>query len=60
VIVFLIWMWITNIAVLLGAEINAETERARELQAGVPGAEEEIQAPYRDVPKEERERVGHS
>jgi membrane protein len=60
VIVFLVWMWITNIAVLLGAEINVETERARELQAGVPGAEEEIQAPYRDVPKEERERVGHS
>ena len=54
-IVFLVWMWITNIAVLLGAELNAETERARELEAGVPGAEEEIQAPYRDVPKEERE-----
>ncbi len=45
VIVFLVWMWITNIAVLLGAEINAETERAREIEAGVPGAEEEIQAP---------------
>jgi membrane protein len=58
VIVFLVWMWITNIAVLLGAELNAETERARELEAGVPGAEEAIQAPYRDVPKEERERVG--
>jgi membrane protein len=58
VIVFLVWMWITNIAVLLGAELNAETERARELEAGVPGAEEEIQAPYRGVPKEERERVG--
>jgi membrane protein len=55
VIVFLVWMWITNIAVLLGAEINAETERARELEAGVPGAEEDIQAPYRDEPKEERE-----
>jgi membrane protein len=58
VIVFLVWMWITNIAVLLGAEINAETERARELEAGVPGAEEEIRAPYRDAPKEERERAG--
>ena len=55
VIVFLVWMWITNLAVLLGAELNAETERARELEAGVPGAEEEIQAPYRDAPKEERE-----
>jgi membrane protein len=59
VIVFLVWMWITNLAVLLGAELNAETERARELEAGMPGAEQEIQAPYRDVPKEERERAGH-
>ena len=58
VIVFLVWMWITNIAVLIGAELNAETERARELEAGVPGAEQEIQAPYRDVPKEEREKAG--
>ena len=60
VIVFLVWMWITNIAVLIGAELNAETERARELAAGIPGAEEEIQAPYRDVPEEERERAGHA
>ena len=58
VIVFLVWMWITNIAVLLGAEINAETERARELEAGVPGAEEEIQAPYRDAPEGEPEKAG--
>jgi membrane protein len=36
VIVFLIWLWISNIAVLLGAEMNAEVERARELEAGVP------------------------
>jgi membrane protein len=57
VIVFLVWMWITNIAVLFGAELNAETERARELEAGVPGAEEDIQAPYRDVPKGEREKA---
>jgi membrane protein len=55
VIVFLVWMWITNVAVLLGAELNAETERARELEAGVPGAEEDIQAPYRREPKGERQ-----
>lgn len=60
VIVFLVWMWITNIAVLLGAELNAETERAREIEAGVPGAEEDIKAPYRDAPKEEREKAGRS
>jgi membrane protein len=36
VIVFLVWLWITNVAILLGAEFNAELERERELQAGVP------------------------
>jgi membrane protein len=36
VIVFLIWLWISNLAVLLGAELNAELERGRELEAGVP------------------------
>jgi membrane protein len=55
VIVFLVWMWITNLAVLFGAELNAETERSRELEAGVPGAEEDIKAPYRRTPKDERE-----
>jgi membrane protein len=58
VIVFLVWMWITNLAVLLGAELDAETERAREIEAGVPGAEEEIQAPYRQAPKGDRAPAG--
>ena len=48
---FLVWMWITNLAVLFGAELNAELERSRELEAGEP-AEEEIQLPPRDAPKE--------
>ena len=60
VIVFLVWLWITNIAVLLGAELNSETERQREIEAGVPGAEEKIKAPYRDVPKDEREPASRS
>jgi membrane protein len=51
VIVFLIWLWISNIAVLLGQEMNAELERQRELDAGLP-AEREIQLPPRAVPKE--------
>jgi membrane protein len=34
VIVFLVWLWISNIAVLLGAELNAELERGRRLEAG--------------------------
>ena len=34
VIVFLLWLWITNLALLFGAELDAELERGRELQAG--------------------------
>ncbi len=60
VVVFLVWLWITNVAILLGAELDAETERGREIQAGIPGAHEEIQAPYRQVPKGERERTGRA
>jgi membrane protein len=52
VVAFLVWMWITNIAILLGAELNAEIERGRELEAGVPGAERDIQLPYRKQPKD--------
>jgi len=51
VIVFLMWLWISNIAILLGQEMNAELERERELQAGLP-AEQEIQLPPRAAPKE--------
>jgi membrane protein len=51
VIVFLTWLWISNIALLLGQEMNAELERQRELDAGLP-AEKEIQLPPRAAPKE--------
>ena len=47
VIMFLLWLWITNLALLFGAELDAEIERGRELQAGLP-AEETIQLPPRD------------
>ncbi|MGW0230353.1 YihY/virulence factor BrkB family protein [Actinopolymorpha singaporensis] len=50
VIVFLLWIWLTNLALLFGAELDAEMERGRELQAGLP-AEEEIQLPPRDTSK---------
>jgi membrane protein len=39
-IVFLIWLWISNIAILLGAELNAELERGRAIAAGHPEDEE--------------------
>lgn len=48
VIVFLLWIWITNLALLLGAEVDAELERARELQSGIV-AEETLQLPPRDT-----------
>lgn len=48
VIVFLLWLWITNLALLFGAELDAELERGRELQAGIP-AEETVQLPPRDT-----------
>jgi membrane protein len=50
VVVFLVWMWITNLAVLLGAEFDAELERQRELLAGLP-AEDRIQLPPREPAK---------
>jgi membrane protein len=40
VIVFLVWLWITNIAVLLGVEVNAELEHQRAIAAGLPQDEE--------------------
>jgi membrane protein len=48
VIIFLLWLWITNLALLFGAELNAEMERGRQLQAGIP-AEDELQLPPRDT-----------
>lgn len=40
IIVFLVWLWISNLAVLLGAELNAELHRARAIAAGHPEHEE--------------------
>ncbi|KUI29093.1 ribonuclease BN [Mycobacterium sp. IS-1496] len=48
VIIFLLWIWITNLALLFGAELDAELERGRQLQAGLP-AERELQLPPRDT-----------
>jgi membrane protein len=46
VIIMLTWLWLAAIALLLGAEINAETERSRELRQGQP-AERELLVPAR-------------
>jgi membrane protein len=49
VIIFLIWLWLTNIAILLGAEFDAELARGRELEAGRPGGDPIL--PPRDTRK---------
>ena len=50
VIVFLVWLWISNIAVLLGAEFNAELQRGRQIEAGHPAEKEPFLEP-RDTRK---------
>ena len=51
VITFLVWLWVTNIAVLLGAEFNAELERGRQIEAGMKPKEREPFLPPRDTKK---------
>jgi membrane protein len=51
VIIFLVWLWITNVGILLGAELNAEREGSRQLEEGVPEAERELQLQERSQPK---------
>lgn len=53
VVIFLLWLWIANLALLFGAEFDAELERGRQLQAGMP-AEEDIQLPPRDTRKSDK------
>jgi membrane protein len=45
IICFLIWLWISNVAVLFGAELNAELERGRQLEAGEPAQDERFVTP---------------
>ena len=56
VIVFLLWLWITNLALLFGAEFDAEIERGRELQAGMK-AERDILLPPRDTAQSEKKQA---
>ncbi|MCZ2811393.1 MULTISPECIES: YihY/virulence factor BrkB family protein [unclassified Modestobacter] len=54
VVIFLIWFWLINLALLFGIEFDAEMERSVELKAGVPRAEKEIQLDARDDPKRQQ------
>ncbi|MFF4810646.1 YihY/virulence factor BrkB family protein [Micromonospora chersina] len=55
VIVFLVWLWLSNIAILLGAEFDAELERSRAIAAGHP-ADEEPYVELRDDRKLKKKR----
>jgi membrane protein len=50
IVIFLVWLWISNVAVLLGAEFNAEIERGRRIEEGHP-AEREPFLPPRSEPR---------
>jgi membrane protein len=53
VIIFLTWLWISNVAVLFGAELNAELERGRQIEGGHPANKEPF-LPHRDTKKLEK------
>jgi membrane protein len=38
-IILLVWLWLTNVSLLFGAEVNAEIERAKEISEGLPEQE---------------------
>src|ERR1700728_125146 len=59
IIIFLIWMWISNVAILLGAEFNAELERGRAVAAGHPAAQEPF-SELRDDRKLRKTEKNHS
>jgi membrane protein len=54
VVIFLIWFWLINLALLFGIELDAEIERTKELKEGVPRAEKEIQLDARATPKDKQ------
>jgi membrane protein len=56
VIIFLVWLWLSNTAILLGAELNAELERSRAIAAGHPPEQE----PYMELRDTSKLREGDS
>jgi membrane protein len=53
VIIFLVWLWISNVVILLGAELDAELARSRRIEAGHPEGKEPYLRP-RSEPKQAR------
>jgi membrane protein len=55
VVVFLVWLWISNIMILLGAEFNAELERERAIEDGMHPPDKEPFVEPRDTRKMEQQ-----
>jgi membrane protein len=53
-VALLVWLWISNLAILFGHQLNAERERSAEIEEGRPRAEREIQLEPRGEPKSQR------
>lgn len=49
-VALLVWLWISNLAILFGHQLNAERERSAEIEEGTPRAEREIQLEPRAAP----------
>jgi membrane protein len=52
-VALLVWLWISNLAILFGHQLNAERERSAEIEEGTPRAEQEIQLEPRAAPKQD-------
>jgi membrane protein len=53
-IIFLVWLWISNIMILLGAQFNAELERGRKIEQGMRPEDKEPYMEPRDTRKMEQ------
>jgi membrane protein len=49
IIIFLVWLWLTNVAILFGAELNAEIARGRQIEAGQPAEREPFLPPRKEA-----------
>jgi membrane protein len=57
-VALLVWLWISNLAILFGHQLNAERERSAEIEEGTPRAEQEIQLEPRAEPSQSRTQRG--
>ena len=57
IVIFLVWLWLTNIAILLGLEVNAELDRARAIETeGLPEDVEPFAEPRDTAKMDEQEK----